>query len=110
MTTHRNSPKYKLIEIGAFDARRGYRRCTLPGVGVYVGRSMAVADFWHDSEGRLVVRLSCQGYTYHFGAALISGKPIPERRMEDFGEYVVEVLSEWLVWGPDEPPPSIYDD
>ena len=110
MSTHRRSPKYRFVEIGCFDARRGYRRCTLPGVGVYVGRTRAVADLWHDSEGKLVVRFCRQGYTYSFEATLTSGKPITERGLADFEEYVVETLSEWLVWGPDEPPPSIYDE
>jgi len=110
MNSRRKSRKYRLIEIDAFDARHGYKRCTIPGVGVYAGRSKAVADFWNDSTDKLVVRFSCQGYACHFKASLISGKPIPERKMSDFGEYVVDVLSEWLIEGVDDPPPSIYDD
>ena len=110
MNARRKSRKFKLIEIGDFDARRGYKRCALPGVGVsYEKGPTAIADFWKDKTGKLFVRFSSQGYIFHFEALLVSGKQIPEDKMEDFGQYVVAVLLEWLTEGVDDLPKSIYE-
>ena len=108
--TARRKKKFKLNEIGTFDARRGFKRCSLPGVGVsYEGGPSAIADFWRDRTGRLVVRFSSQGYIFHFEALLVSGKQILEDKMEDFGQYVVDMLLEWLTEGVDDLPNSIYE-
>ena len=53
MNSSRENRKFKLIEIEGFDARRGYKRCTLPGMGMYIGRSKAIADFWKDQNKRI---------------------------------------------------------
>jgi hypothetical protein len=80
-------------------------------VGVSYERGpSALADFWRDRTGKLVVRFSSQGYIFHLEAALTSGKPIPEDKLNDFGEYVSNILLEWLVEGVDELPDSIYKD
>src|SRR5687768_10430636 len=58
--------KFTFEEIDAFDARRGYKRCTLPGVGcawepdpVLGGRPIrATADLWRDKKGNVVIRFS----------------------------------------------------
>lgn len=115
MITRRKRRKFSLIEINKFDARRGYKRCSSPGVGVSLGRDdlgqdiKAVADFWKDPLGRIVVRFSSGGYTYHFEAMLTSGKQIPENKMGDFEDYVMEVLTEWLIEGIDDLPNSIFE-
>ena len=108
MKTRRKGRKYKLIETGGFDARRGYKRCSLPGVGVfYEDGTNAIADFWKDKTEKLVVRFSSQGYIFHFEALLVSGKQITEDKMEDFGQYVMNVLLEWLAEGVDDIPNSV---
>jgi hypothetical protein len=107
MNVRRKSRKFKLIEINGFDARCGYKRCTPIGVGTIVERVKANADFWTDRKGQLVVRFSSQGYNYHFKGLLASGKHIPEDKMDDFGEYVSEMLCEWLIEGVDDCPEFI---
>ena len=109
MHARRKSRKFKLIEISAFDARRGYKRCTLPGVRTSCEGKKATADFWKDRTGKLVVRFSCQGYSFHFEGLLASGKQIPEDKMDEFGEYVSGMLIEWHVEGVDDVPNSIYE-
>jgi len=43
-----------------------------------------------------------QPYVFHFKALLANGKPVPEEDIEEFGEYVAEVLFDW--GGADDPP------
>jgi hypothetical protein len=103
--------KFQLIETDHFDARRGYKRCSIPGVG-YTSpvdpmspfRPIPVtADFWRNKTGGLVVRFSSnQPYVFHFEALLASGKAVPEEDLEEFAEYVSEVLYDW--GGADDPP------
>jgi hypothetical protein len=111
MIGRRKLLKFRLIEINAFDARRGYKRCTLPGVGytppddpMSPFQSIPVtADFWRNRTGGLVVRFSSnQPYVFHFEALLANGKPVPEEDLEEFGEYVAAVLYDW--GGADDPP------
>ncbi len=111
MTAHRKMPKFRLIEISAFDARRGYKRCTLPGVGytppadpLSPYRPIPVtADFWRNRTGGLVVRFSSnQPYVFHFEALLANGKPVPEEDIEEFGDYIKQILYDW--GGADDPP------
>ena len=111
MNMPHNIPKFNLVEIDPFDARRGYKRCTLPGVGYtppddplspYRSISCA-ADFWRDKSGELVVRFSSnQPYVFHFKGVLSNGKPIPEEAIHEFGEYIAAILSDW--GGADDPP------
>lgn len=96
---------FKLIEIPAFDARKGYRRCRLPGVGASaVGYPGAIADFWRDAEGGLVMRLSSQGYREHCRALLHNGQPVPDARLNELGAYMSGVLMQWLIDGVDDTP------
>ena len=50
-----NFKMFRLVEIDEFDARRGYRRCDPPGIGVHMGgdgpNPEAEADFWRDRAG-----------------------------------------------------------
>lgn len=108
MATQLKSSKFKLVEIDYFDARRGYKRCSIPGVGCSDAPGFnAIADFWRDQTGRLVVRLSCRGYIYHLGASLVSGKNVPENIMEEFSQYVMHTLRNWLLEGVDDLPSSV---
>ena len=111
MSARRKRQKFNLVEIDAFDARRGYKRCSIPGVGytppvdpILPGRPIpVVADFWRNKTGGLVVRFSSnQPYVFHFEALLASGKPIPEEELEEFTEYIWAVLYDW--GGADDPP------
>ena len=62
----------KLTPIAQFDARRGYRRWCLPGVGVRMGDSpQAVADIWEDREGRLFTRFESLGYLARRGDRIV---------------------------------------
>jgi len=98
--------RFQLVEVAPFDARRGYRRCSPPGVGAsFVGRPGAVADFWRDRSGEVVMRFSSQGYDYHCRARLKSGGPVREDQMEDFADWVADVLFEWIIEGVDDGPP-----
>lgn len=111
MNVHRKTPKFSLVKISAFDARRGYKRCTLSGVGhtppadpLSPYRPIPVtADFWRDRTGGLVVRFSSnQPYVFHFKALLANGKPVTEEDIQEFGEYIAEILFDW--GGADDPP------
>jgi hypothetical protein len=112
MTAYRKKQKFTLVEIGAFDARRGYKRCILPGVALEVPTDSAFwwlpptrlnADFWRSSDGVLVVRFSSNyPYVFHFEALLANGKPVPDKDIEDFGEYILAILDDW--GGTDDPP------
>jgi hypothetical protein len=111
MTAPRKKLKFKLIEISAFDARRGYKRCTLPGVGYTPPDDPlspyrpipVIADLWRNRTGELVVRFSSnQPYVFHFEALLSNGMPVPEDDIEEFGEYIAGILFDW--GGADDPP------
>ncbi len=103
--------KFRLIEISAFDARCGYKRCTLPGVGYTPPVDPlspyqpipVTANLWRNRTGGIVVRFfSNQPYVFHFEACLANGQSIPEEDIEEFGEYVAEMLFDW--GGTDDPP------
>ncbi len=96
--------------IPRFDARRGYKRCSVPGLGVSWSEGWppsALADFWRDRAGRLVVRFSSLGYVYHFEAMLGSGEGIPDTKLQAFQEYVEEVLADWAHDGVDNAPDGL---
>lgn len=111
MNARSKTPKFTLVRVDAFDARRGYKRCALPGVGytppddpLSPFRPISVtADFWWDRTGSLVVRFSSnQPYVFHFKALLTNGKPVPEKYIQEFAEYISEILFDW--GGADDPP------
>jgi hypothetical protein len=110
--------KFRLDHADAFDARRGFRRCTLPEIGVSVPApshcswlpdTKAKAYFWRNRKGGLFVRVFFnEGYTYHFHAKLTNGKTIPTEDMEEFGEYIADFLWEWILEGVDDWPEFCY--
>jgi len=104
MTAPPEPSKFRLVEIGPFDARRGYKRCSLPGVCVSIpppsyspfGPIEVAADFWRNRTGGLLVRFSNnQPYVFHFEAFLANGDPVPEEAIGDFGNYIADVLLDW---------------
>ncbi len=108
MKSSRKRFHFELIE--GFDARRGYKRCTLPGVIVQVNGhvpSSANADLWRDKKGNLVVRFSGRGDRYHFLVVLASGKKVPEHDIDELGDYVGEALHEWVCDGMGDVPESV---
>lgn len=105
MSDRERANRYSVAQIYNFDARHGYRRCPLPGVGVSVGRGpSALADFWRTRGGNVVARFSSSGYQYSFVACLSNGDPIPDKRLSDFGDHVSELLLLWLSDGVDDTP------
>ena len=98
----KNDP-YWLTEIDHFDARQGYKRCDPPAVGI-LDVWQATADLWRDPIGHLVMRFSSQGYIFSFQAFLPSGEKIPDFAMNDFVNYLMDVLLLWIVEGVDDIP------
>lgn len=100
-----NKAPYVLTEIDGFDARKAYTRCLIPGAGTSLGRGRtAVAEFWRDRSGNVVVRFSSQGYRFSFEATLPDGGPIADRQMEHFAGHVMDLVHLWLVEGVDDVP------
>lgn len=106
MKNKRPASKYVLTEIANFDARRGYTKCVLPGVGSSFANDSrrADADFWRNKNGNVAVRFSSQGYRFSFEACLRSGAHIPDDQLDDFGMFVSELLILWIVEGVDDTP------
>ena len=111
MATKRKRLMFTLAEIDAFDARQGYRRCSVKRitgetdphpVSPFRGIRL-VADLWRNREGRLVVRFSSnQPYVFHFEGFRINGDPVSEADVREFADYISEVLHDWA--GADDPP------
>lgn len=105
MTARRKKQKFKLIGIADFDARRGYKRCGLPGVGLtipppahawWLTPTRLTSDFWRRRDGALVVRLSSNYHNvFHYEVTLANGKPVADNNIEEFSLYILEVLEDW---------------
>ena len=105
MRTQRRRPVFRLESIAAFDARRGYRRCQLPCVGVTVpDRAKATADLWRSPTGRLVARFYSLGYVYHLQARRADGREVADGEMDEFFDFVSNALFEWVIDGVDDQP------
>ena len=100
--------KFRFEAIASFDARQQCRRCSVPSTAVgHLGR-IATADIWwqrgtHRGE-RLVVRLSCGGYSYHYACFSRPSRRIPETELPLFVDCLEGVLNTWLCDGPDDWP------
>lgn len=110
MSTRNKPSKFKLATIYKFDARRGYKRCTVSSVQVvFQGeRTKAHANIWWDPEANLVVRCIYGEYDLHLKASKVSGKQIHESDLEEFCDFVADTLCEWVEEGADDVPNSIY--
>src|SRR5688572_28393453 len=101
---------FRFVEVDKFDARRGYRRSTPPGIEISGGDwPSAVADFWTNRDGKWVIRLSSLGYVFHLEAFRTDGRQLSTHDMDEFKECVLELLEEWVIEGVDDLPESIYD-
>jgi hypothetical protein len=95
---------FKLMPTDWFDARRGYSRWVVPGVGVStIGReSSAQADIWINPKGKLVTRFMSAGYSLHFEIKVIPEIQITNEMQEDIADFVTEMLITWVVEGWDD--------
>jgi hypothetical protein len=102
---------YVMEPVADFDARRGYRRFRLPGVGIsFTDGTRAEADVWRDRSGNLVARLSSSGYTYSFAIRDASGRAPGDDHADRLEQYLLEVLHLWLIEGVDEDPTTEVND
>ena len=89
---------YLFEHIAPFDARRGYKRCVPPGVGMSsVGGPRATADMWRDGSHNVLVRFSSQGYQFSFSVLQASRQPLRDDQLDAFGDYLTELLGLWLL-------------
>lgn len=105
MTTRRKKQKFRLSYTGDLDFRRGYKRCVEPGVEMYAPPITAglglrptrlTAGFWRNRTGGLFVRFkSGYGYVFCYEAFLLNGKPVPDKDLDEFIEFILEVLLDW---------------
>ncbi len=106
MTARRKKQKFRLVYMGEkIDFRRGYKRCIEPGIETYVPppvaglglRSTRVsAGFWRNRTGGLFVRFNCTyGWVFCYEALLLNGKPVPDKDLNEFIEFILEVLIDW---------------
>ena len=96
---------FKLELISGFDARRGLKRCKLPGVGVsFADARHADADLWRDRSGGIVTRFTSQGYQYSFRVVDASGMKPSDDQLDVLGDHLAELLSLWLIEGVDDTP------
>lgn len=106
MAARLKKQKFRLIYAGEkIDFRHGYKRCVEPGVvlyesQIYTGLGLRpmrlIANFWRNRDGGLFIRFnSSYGYVFHYEAVLINGKPVPDKDLDEFIEFIVEVLQDW---------------
>jgi len=112
MSARRKKQKFRLCYSGDLDFRRGYKRCTKPGVitydpppksGLGLRSTRLTAGFWRNRSGGLFVRFNSSfGYTFSYEAFLLNGKPVPDKNLNEFSDFIIEVLLDW--GGTDDPP------
>ena len=103
--------EYKVIEIGSFDARRGYKRCNPRGVTVALENySPATSDFWRDRAGRLFVRLTSLGYVCTLEATRKDGRLISDDDLDgSFSIFISDLIFNWVIEGVDDTPEFCYE-
>ena len=96
--------KFARVPIKEFDARRGYSRWILPGVGTRTSErgSLAVADLWVSRRGDLVTRFKSLGFTLHFEIVVIPQSPITVEMELDIADFLLDMLRAWIVDGVDD--------
>jgi hypothetical protein len=95
---------FQFEEIADFDARRGLKRCAVPGVGTHAYNQVGNADFWRNAAGDVLVRFESSGYRYSFCARTGSGAAIADDQFEEFTDRISELLLDWLCDGVDDAP------
>lgn len=106
MVAHSPIPRPVFKAIRNIDARRGYRRCSLPGQGLsFVDGPQANTDFWRDISGTVIVRFSSQGYVYFYAVRHASEEQIDDEFIESFFPNCIhKLLLAWLVDGINDSP------
>ncbi len=105
----------KFEEIQDIDARRGFKRASSPGVGVFIERgNRAEADFWRDQAGVLIIRFTarrCQeNWRYCYECALQVGGAITDVYLGgELEDFIAELLFVWLTEGCDYGPAEYLD-
>ena len=95
----------RFTSIADFDARRGYKRCPLPGVDISSpGRQPASAEFWRVQNGRVVTRFHSQDYQYSFEIVNANGENFMDAELDVLAATVGDLLLSWLIEGVDEAP------
>lgn len=103
------TPDFQLIP--NFDARHGYKRCKMPGIGISVGSHSGDADFWRNGTGELVIRITSRGYVYSYSVKHASGKNLTDNYIENtFVRFLGDFLFCWIVEGIDYPPSYYLDE
>ncbi len=112
MTARRRKQKFRLSYTGDLDFRCGYKRCIEPGVemsippiitGLGFRPTRLTASFWRNRTGGLFVRFkSSYGYVFCYEAFLLNNKPVPDKDLSEFCDFIMEVLLDW--GGTDDPP------
>ncbi|MBK7424891.1 MAG: hypothetical protein IPJ48_18440 [Propionivibrio sp.] len=92
------------------DARRGYKRCATPGVGVgIIGGPQGTTDFWRDNSGSIIVRFSSRGDVYCYSVRHATGAPMTDEYIDNsFVWYVEAILLAWISDDPDYSPSSYF--
>lgn len=100
----KRTAEFKLVPIDEFDARRGYSRWVLPGIGIRTSErgSYAQADIWTDRQGELVTRFTSLGYSLHFKIKAVPVGQITFGRKEDVANFLNDMLMTWVVGGVDD--------
>lgn len=100
----KKTAEFKLVPTDEFDARRGYSRWVLPGVGIRTpGKgSYSQADIWIDRQGELVTRFTSHGYSLHFKIKAVTPCQITLGMKEDIANFLNDMLMTWMVNGVDD--------
>lgn len=91
---------FTFVQIPNFDARKGYRACKSPGVGV---DGKADVSLWRDAGGNVVARFSSQGYRFSF-VVYQDHESVCDDQMEALESYLSELAFWWLIEGVDDTP------
>ena len=103
------TPDFQLIP--NFDARHGYKRCKMPGIGISVGSHSGDADFWRNGTGELVIRITSRGYVYSYSVKHASGKNLTDNYIDNtFVRFLGDLLYCWIVAGINYPPSYYLDE
>ena len=93
---------FVLNEIDQFDARKGYTRWVLPGVGISSpGMPKATVDIWRNREGRLFTRFNSAGYVYHYEIISANQKSFGDDMKQDIENFLFSMLDIWVCEGID---------
>lgn len=95
---------FRLVPTHAFDARRGFSRWVIPGIGTRTTErgSLAEADLWIDRQGNLFTRFASQGYSLHFRIKSVLSDRVTPAMKDDVENFLHDMLITWVVDGVDD--------